>query len=234
MQDPAPPVLDYEKAVQHAESRGRHAEKIERDDRLAMIAKERQPFFTRVAPPPNAAQIACDCPFRDDQAEFAEFTVDLRRAPVGVFLSQAPDEDADFLGDSRPATARPGSPPPVPAETGTMPADDRLRLDDQKHISPAGPGVSQNRPEQAVQKVQRRPGPFPFEDAQLLAKRQDFQRHVGAAAEEGAGRSKQCEHEGKHGFTCFNMPERDPRGRRFGQRKSLNLNPIRFWQQTGK
>jgi hypothetical protein len=29
------------------------------------------------------------------------------------------------------------------------------------------------------------------------------------------------------------MPNRGPRGRRFGQRKSLNLNPIRFWQQTG-
>ena len=67
-----------------------------------------------------------------------------------------------------------------------MPADDRLRLDDQKHISPAGPGVSQNRPEQAVQKVERRPGPFPFEDAQLLAKRQDFQCHVGAVAAEEA------------------------------------------------
>jgi hypothetical protein len=37
MQNPAPPVLDNEKAVEQLECHRRHREKVERGDHLAMI-----------------------------------------------------------------------------------------------------------------------------------------------------------------------------------------------------
>ena len=50
--------------------------------------------------------------------------MDFRRSPVGIFLCQAPDQDANFLADSRSPATLSGPPPPIEAETGAMPADD--------------------------------------------------------------------------------------------------------------
>jgi hypothetical protein len=46
VQDPAAAVLDHKKAVQHPERRRGRGEKIERDNRLAVVAKKRQPLWT--------------------------------------------------------------------------------------------------------------------------------------------------------------------------------------------
>ena len=49
MQDPATFVLDDEETVQHAEGSGRHGEEVERDDRLAVVVKECEPFLAGIA-----------------------------------------------------------------------------------------------------------------------------------------------------------------------------------------
>jgi hypothetical protein len=84
-------------------------------------------------------------------------------------------------------------PTPIEAEAGAMPADDRFRLHEHKHVFPTPPSLLQHGPEQPVESVQRRPGPFPLQDGQLRAKREDLERNFGAAAEEDAGGGKQCE-----------------------------------------
>ena len=50
VQDPAPSMLDHEKAVQHSERRRRHGKQVQADDGFALIAKKRKPLLRRVAP----------------------------------------------------------------------------------------------------------------------------------------------------------------------------------------
>jgi hypothetical protein len=68
-----------------------------------------------------------------------------------------------------------------------MPIDDRFGLDDYQRILPARPGGPQDRPEQPIQRAQRRPGPSPLQDGHLLAKSEDFDNSVSAALQEDAG-----------------------------------------------
>jgi len=64
--------------------------------------------------------------------------VDFGSTPVRILLCQAPDQDANFLGDSRSATAPPGPPTPIEAETGTMPADDGVWVYNATTLVPLG------------------------------------------------------------------------------------------------
>jgi len=133
-------VLDDEETVQPSERRGRHGEEVEGNDGLAMVVKKREPFLGRIAPALDPPQIARDGPLGEREAELLQLAVDLRRAPVGVLLRQAPNQPANFLGDPRPAATRPRFPTPVQAETSPMPTDDRFGLDDYQRILPARPG----------------------------------------------------------------------------------------------
>jgi hypothetical protein len=53
--------------------------------------------------------------------------------------------------------------------------------------------VSRKTAEEPIQNAQGRPGLPPFEDGHLLAEGEYFERRVGAAAQEDAGRGKECE-----------------------------------------
>ena len=104
-----------------------------------MILQERQPALGRVAATPNASQIPSDASFRDDEAEFLKFSVDLWGSPVRVLFRQASDQNTNLIGDLRSAAAWPGSPTPVETEIGAVPADDGLGLHDDEDVGPAGP-----------------------------------------------------------------------------------------------
>jgi hypothetical protein len=58
----------------------------------------------------------------------------------------------------------------------------------------------QDHPEQAIQRLQRRLGPFPFQHGHLLAKGEDFDSDVNAVLEEDTGSGNQGEDEWKHGL----------------------------------
>ena len=90
------------------------------------------------------------CPFRDDEAEFLQLAVDLRRSPLRILVRQASDQNANFNGDSRPPAAWSGSPAPIEAKTSAMPADHSLGFDDDQDIRPATPQGAEGRPEQSV------------------------------------------------------------------------------------
>jgi hypothetical protein len=130
VQNPAASVLDDEETVQHTERRGRHGEEVEGDDRLAVVVKKGQPFLGRITPATDPPQVARHGSLGEHEAELMQFAMNFRRAPVGVLLRQAPNQNPNFLGDPRPAAARPRFPTPIQPETSPMPTDDRFRLDD--------------------------------------------------------------------------------------------------------
>src|SRR5215469_2476486 len=200
VQDPAAPVLDDEQTVQHPEGRSCHAEKVEGNDGLAVVAKKGKPFFARITPALDPPQIARDSPLGEHEAELLQLAVDLQRAPAEVLLRQAPNQNANFLTDPRPAAMRPGFPAPIQPESSSMPADDRFGLDDYQRILPARPTRPQYRPEEPIQRAQRRPGPSPLQDSHLLAKGEDFDSDVSAALEKDASGGNQAEDKWQHGL----------------------------------
>ena len=99
-------------------------------------------------------------PFGYDESELLKLAVNPRRAPVGIFLCQAPDQDANFLADSRSPATLSGPPPPIEAETGAMPADDGVWVHNDKRFGPAGPKLLQQDPEQSIRRTQAGSRPF--------------------------------------------------------------------------
>src|SRR5262245_20400313 len=146
MQNPAASVLNDEEAVQHTERRGGHGEEVEGNDRLTVVVKKGQPFLGRITPASNSSQVARDGPLREHEAELLQFARNFGRAPVGVLPCQAPNQDANFLGDPWPDATRTRFPTPIKLESSPMPTDDCFRLDDEERILPARPGHPQDCP----------------------------------------------------------------------------------------
>ena len=91
-----------------------------------------------IATAASPAEIPGYSSFRDHEAEFLKFAVDLRCAAADILFCHLADEIAKLTGDPRPAPARPGSPAPVEAEAGAVPADDGLRLHERPGCRPNG------------------------------------------------------------------------------------------------
>jgi hypothetical protein len=77
-------VLDNEEAVEQLKSHGRHGEKVDSHDHLAVILKEGQPPFFRVATTLNPPKIAGYGPFRHEEAELLKFAVDSGGSPTRI------------------------------------------------------------------------------------------------------------------------------------------------------
>ena len=71
-----------------------------------------------------------------------------------------------------------------------MPADDGLRFHNDEGVSPAGPNVAQDGPEEPVERGQRRSRPFALENSDLLAEGEYFEGGVTATVKEYADRSQ--------------------------------------------
>src|SRR5882762_1970950 len=70
----------------------------------------------------------------------------------------------------RPGRRRSRPPPPKPPESGTMPGNHGLRLNDDQGFGPALP-----QPAEDIEAIQFGPGLLPLEDGELLAKSDGFQ-----------------------------------------------------------
>src|SRR5262249_54732472 len=114
VQDLSTPMLDDEETVQHLERDRRDGEEVECEDCLAMILEKRQPALGWITSAANSPQITGYRPFRGDEAEFLKFSVDLRRSPIRVLLSETLDQGANLGRDFGPTTA--GSRAPAPPE----------------------------------------------------------------------------------------------------------------------
>jgi len=91
VQNPTPPMLDDEEAVEQLERQRWHGEEVEGNDHLAVILEESQPAPSGITAAPNSSQISGHTPFGDDEAEFLKFSVDLGGSPVSGLLISAGD-----------------------------------------------------------------------------------------------------------------------------------------------
>ena len=108
--------------------------------------------------------------------------MDLGRSPIPVLLRQALNQIANLAADLRPATAWPGSPPPITTEAGAVSADHGVGLDDNQDFSPAGPTMAKSGPEESVQGIEFWPWPFSFEHGDLLSEGQNFESGITSTA----------------------------------------------------
>ena len=83
-------------------------------------------------------------------------------------------------------------PPPKPPESGTMPGNHGLRLDDDQGFGPALPQPAEGNPEQPIEAIQFGPGLLPLEDGELLAKSDGFQGEFVMWQKKGAQVSAQA------------------------------------------
>ena len=118
------------------------------------------------------------------EAQLLDFAVDPRRSPRRILGRDALNEIPHFFSDSRPATRRTGTPAPVEAKTGTMPADYRFWFHDNENLAPVRPEAPKRGPEQSVEGTKRRTRALSFENSDLLTKGENLQSRIGSAAEE--------------------------------------------------
>jgi len=81
-----------------------------------------------------------------------------------------------------------------------MSADDSFGLDDDEYLGPARPDAMQGDPKQPVEKVQRRPRPFPLKNSYLLSQGKNFQGGIAATSEENTNGRKERADENQHGI----------------------------------
>src|SRR5215472_7355748 len=201
VQNLAAPVLNDEEAVEQLERYRRYSEEIERDDHLAVILEKGQPALTRIGTAPHTSQVPTHSSFTDGQAEFLQFAMDFGGSPIRVLVRQAPDQSTNLLTNLGPTTLRPGTPTPVEAEAGAVPADDRLGSDDDEDVAPARPCATKRCPEQTVHGAEGGPGSLALEHGDLLAQGEDFERGVGSTAQEDADNGEDGEDEFRHKLT---------------------------------
>ena len=85
VQDMAPLVPDHEEAVQQPEGQGGHCKEVHSSEDFPMIGEEGEPAFSSIAASRlHPSKIPGDSPFGDIEAEFQQFAVNLRRAPVRI------------------------------------------------------------------------------------------------------------------------------------------------------
>src|ERR1700737_1362667 len=102
-----------------------------------MVAKERPPGLRRRSLPSD--HILGNRRLRDLVAKIQQFAVDARGTPQRVLLAHPPDKFAQIMADSRPSESTARFPAPVGPKPGSMPPQDRFRLNDLGQAQQAWP-----------------------------------------------------------------------------------------------
>src|ERR1700716_2284871 len=98
--------------------------------------KERLPPLGPRSPSPR--HILCNGGLRDIDAELEKLAMNPWCAPQWVGETHLANEMTNFQRGLWTATAKSRFPTPIRSETGTMPTDHRLRLDDRESVQHAG------------------------------------------------------------------------------------------------
>ena len=131
-------------------------------------------------------------PLRDLEAEHPQLAMNSRRSPRPILGHHAEDEFAQFPVHALPACtgAMPREPLPVQLESGTMPADNRLRLHENQCTLPSPPEPPQHHPEQFVCESEPWLLGASFQDCKLLPEGQILQEEIAARAKESIARTR--------------------------------------------
>ncbi len=135
-------------------------------------------------------QVLRDRRLGDRDSEVQELAVNPWSAPGGVRLVHLHDQLSDLGGDRRPA--RPALPAPVEAQALSVPAEDRLGLDQDESLAPSGPELREPDPHQSIggPKLGSPPRALALEDEELMAQGEYLGLECGPAAEQRSERRK--------------------------------------------
>ena len=101
--------------------------------------------------------------------------MDPRRTPKRVGEAHIPDQLTNFERDLRSAAASARLPSPEQAKPGPVPADDRLRLDDQQGVQNAGCKPIKARENEPVEIAENKPlWRFSSQHIELVAQRHNL------------------------------------------------------------
>jgi hypothetical protein len=145
-------MLDDEQAVEKAASKSRHCEEVHCGNCFAMIAQERRPTPCGLRISGSFPHPAQDGSLRDLEAEHLQFAMNPVCTPSRVFPDHSEDQLAE-LGASRFACNEnmfAGPPFPIHPESGPMPTDDCVGLNEDQGFSPSGPQPMQGEPEKTI------------------------------------------------------------------------------------
>ena len=115
--------------------------------------------------------------------------MDARRTPKPVGGRHVADQSAKVLIDGSPtgAVATRAS-RPAPTEPIAMPAEDRLRLDEDQGRLPASPSVGEQDPEHSVRPAETRPLHLALQGSQLVTQRKILKDKFSTASARDADR----------------------------------------------
>ena len=109
--------------------------------------------------------------------------MDARGAPRWVLNNHPEDQISNLPRNSSPACwlSDPGDQAPVETEACPMPANHRLRRDDDQSFFPDGPETMGSDPEQFVEQIELWPRMSTFQNGELLPKREILQHKLPTA-----------------------------------------------------
>ena len=133
---PAALVRENEEDIEDAERGGGNGEEVDGGDHCRVVLQECPPGLGRRLPP--AGYVPRHGGLGHIETEFEHLAVDAGRTPERVLVSHAPDEVADLVRGTRPSPIS-TLPPPIEAESLTVPSDDRLGANDGERFAPVAP-----------------------------------------------------------------------------------------------
>src|ERR1019366_9156512 len=146
---------DDDEGIEQVEANGRNDEQVHGSDVRRVVAQKGAPPLTWRSTPLD--HVLGDARRRDIEPELEQFAVDTRRTPKRILHAHLPDQRAEVRLDLRSPSRSARFPTPVAAKAGTMPPNERLRLDDREDLqNRRKPSIQLNK-EPAV--VVRQPDP---------------------------------------------------------------------------
>jgi len=128
--------------------------------------------------PADRFDVLGDCVLVHRMTNFRKFVGDSPATPHRILRGHSRNERGAFGADRR-ATDRSRPRRPISRKAGTMPGDDRRRLDHRKGIRPTSPQSGDDNPEGPVDWTQAGARCLATENRELLAKYKVFQDQIG-------------------------------------------------------
>ena len=122
-------MTDHEPGMQQTKLNGRDHQEVHRGDAMLVIAKKRLPALALFVVRVSLREIPRDGGEANRDPELLEFRTDLSGTPA-ILVRESTNEGLNLWRDSRASGPRPRDGSPVEPITLAMPANDRVRLDD--------------------------------------------------------------------------------------------------------
>ena len=173
-------MRNYEEAIQHAKVQCRHGEEVHCSEHFTVIAQKCRLPLCRLGAPRPFPHPTKHGSLRNIEAEHLQLAMNPWRTSDRVLGNHAENDLPQFPANTFSPRASPMSrkPDPIQLESRPMPANDRLRLDEDQCSLPASPEAPQHHPEQFVGGRKSRWRMSLFENAELLPKGQVFQEQI--------------------------------------------------------